>query len=322
MRSRELWKSFEQIHRIELDYRRVGFVIAASDGQSERELARREEFQLELGLDIRDLSMMELVEAFPHMQTEDIIRATYTPEDGYATPADTTKQIMEVARSNGVKVLQNTEVVDILVRNDRIEAVITSPVGPIPCDVVINAAGLFAAQVGALVGIDIPVGAYRQHQYFTEEITSFNSELIPNFMDPALGLYLRGEGHGMLLSVARENDARRLDFVVDESLLNDLAQKMLHRWPYLADFGIASSWVGCYPITPDSRAIVGDVPGIQGFYNAAGLGGHGFMHGFATGEAICSLISDGKWGFIDLSEFALDRFRDDYRNESASPLAI
>jgi sarcosine oxidase subunit beta len=322
MRSRELWQSFEYEYGVEFDYRRVGFVIAASDDRSEAELSRRESFQKELNLDIRDLSMRQLAEIFPNMQTDDIRRATMTPEDGYATPADTTRQIMEVARSKGVKVIQHTDVVDVLVNNDRVDAVVTAPGGPIPCDVVVNAAGLFAENIGEMVGLDIPVGAYRQHQFFTEEITTFSPDSIPNFMDPSLGLYLRGEGHGMLLSVARDDDARRLDFTVDESLLDDLAVKMLHRWPYLADFGVASGWVGCYPITPDSRAIVGDVPHIEGFYNAVGLGGHGFMHGFSTGEAISSLICDGSWGPIDLSEFSLDRFLMRDESDISAPLHI
>lgn len=321
-RSRQLWLEFERDHKIEFDYHRVGFVIAASDEKSEAELARREVFQKELDLDIEDLSSRQLVEMFPNIQTDDIRRARFTPQDGYATPADTARQIMAVAQSEGVLVRQHNDVVDVLVRGGRVDTVVTAKGDSIPCDVVINAAGLHAATIGDMVGVDVPVGAYRQHQFFTEEITTFPVELVPNFMDPSLGLYLRGEGHGMLLSVARDDDARRLDYSLDDSLLDDLATKMLHRWPYLADFGVASGWVGCYPITPDSRAIIGPVPQVDGFFNVAGLGGHGFMHGFAMGEAISSLISDERWGQLDLSELTLERFQKNEELDGAASLPI
>lgn len=126
-------------------------------------------------------------------------------------------------------------------------------------------------------------------------------------MDPSLALYLRGEGNRLLLSISREAEAWREDYTPDWTLLEDLGARLTHRWPTLTEYGISHGYVGCYPRTPDDRAVMGWCGGPQGFIQAVGFSGHGFMHGLAAGEATADYVLTGQWTGIDLTAFRYPR---------------
>ena len=303
LRTRQLWSAFEREHDIELGYHRIGYLTLASDDKVAEELARRLPMQREVGVDAVELDNKTLASMIPGINVSDLLLAIHTPDDGYGSPADVAAAILAQARSAGVRLRQGARV-------RRVSG--SGPAGftvhleteELPCATVVNCGGLGAPEVGASMGLTLPVSAYRQHQFLSEAVDGVDLRRLPNVLDPALDLYLRGEGLGVLLGISDAAEAGRTDLSVTWSLLEPLGARLEHRWPQLLDVGIAQGWVGCYEVTPDRRALIG---GEDGFFYAAGFSGHGFMHSFAAGETVAALVS-GEAPALDVSELSAHRF--------------
>jgi sarcosine oxidase subunit beta len=307
LRTQKLWRQFEHLHGIDLDYRQVGYLTIATDADTAAELRRRRAFQDALGLAARELSAAELQELLPGLRTDDVQAAVFTPHDGFGSPTDVTNALLTQARAAGARLRQHTAVDAVATADGAVAGVVTADGEPIACNIVVNAAGLGAPRISATVGLHTPVSAYRQHQFLTEPVPGLPAERLPNLLEPAHDLYLRGEGAGVLLGVADPAEAGRTDTTVTWSLLETLGERLERRWPRLAGAGIARGWVGCYEVTPDRRAMIGASRQVPGFLYAAGFSGHGFMHGMAAGEAIASLAC-GSPPAVDIAELSLERF--------------
>ncbi|WP_159500598.1 FAD-binding oxidoreductase [Microbacterium sp. 18062] len=309
MRSHEIRDEIQARSGVDFGFRRVGFVLLASDEAAAAELNARRGFQSDLGLDIRDLDGAELRALVPGIATDDLLATRFTPADGYARPQHVTRLLMQLAVDEGVVLREEASVVDI--ESDGIgqaSGVALADGERLGAEIVVNASGLGAATVGRMLGTALPVGPRRQHQFFTGESAGIEPSKVPNVMERSRRLYLRGEGGGFLLSTSSADEDHRTDTDVTWPLTDSLRATLGHRWPAVADLPITDGWVGCYPITPDDRAIVGADPHMAGVFHAVGLGGHGFMHGLSTGEAVTAVVSTGSWGTIDLSPLRPDRF--------------
>jgi sarcosine oxidase, subunit beta len=307
LRSKELRARLERDTRVDLGFREVGFVLAASDAESEAELRRRRPFQDALGVRAELLDAARLCELLPGLFCDDIRYAVYTPDDGWAPPVNVTRAIMAIAEANGARLVPGI-VADVRVSGDAVSGVTLSDGRVLDADVVIDAAGLGAREIALRVGLDLPITSNRQHQFFSGSVTGFEPETIPNFTDPALGLYMRGEGDAVLLSVADPAEAGRLDTEITESLRARALRCAQNRWPAVAERGVPRGYVGCYEATPDRRALVGAHPGLAGFCYVGGFSGHGFMHGLAIGECMAGYLLDARWPTVDLGGLAADRF--------------
>lgn len=304
LRTRKLWRDFEQEHGVDLEYHQIGYLTLASDERAADELARRRPIQQEVGVNAVELDTLSLKSLVPGINADDLLMAIYTPDDGFGSPADVTNAILVEARKAGVVLRQGARVERVTGDAVRGFSVVLENAEPIACSAVVNCGGLGAPKVGASVGLSLPVTAYRQHQFLTEPILDLDLSALPNVLDPALDLYFRGEGRGVLLGISDEGEAGRTDLGVTWSLLEPLGERLEHRWPHLVDVGIARGWVGCYEVTPDRRALIG---GANGFFYAAGFSGHGFMHGFAAGETVAALVANDEPP-LDTSELSADRF--------------
>lgn len=313
LRTQHLWRQFEREHGINLGYRQVGYLTIATDAETAAELRRRREFQAALGVAVRELDAAGLQQLLPGIRTEDVQAAAFTPQDGFGSPADVTNALLTEARGAGARLRQHTAVASILLADGAVSGVLTGDGKRIDCDIVVNAAGLGAPRISATVGLHTPVSAYRQHQFLTEPVVGLPVGRLPNLVDPAHDLYLRGEGAGVLLGIADPAEAGRTDTSVTWSLLEVLGERLEQRWPRLASVGIQRGWVGCYEVTPDRRAMIGASPRVHGFLYATGFSGHGFMHGMAAGEVIADLAC-GSPAAVDIGELSLDRFADERRS--------
>jgi sarcosine oxidase subunit beta len=304
LRSRELWREFEIQHDVDLEYQRVGYLTLAADEKTASELVRRRPMQDEIGLHVVEADDDLLTTLAPGIRTDDVLLAIYTPDDGFGSPADVTANIVAEARRAGAVLRQHARVQAVEGDGSRGFVVHLESGEAISCASVVNCAGHGSPVVGASLGWDLPVTAYRQHQFLTEPAVGFDASHLPNVLDPALDLYFRGEGQGVLLGISDPDEAGRMDATVTWDLLEPLATRLEHRWPRLVDLGIARGWVGCYEVTPDLRACIG---GGDGAFYATGFSGHGFMHGFAAGETVAQLVA-GERPPLDVSELSADRF--------------
>jgi sarcosine oxidase subunit beta len=322
LRSKDLRNRFESDHGVDLKYRHVGFVVVSSDAASEAELRARRGFQVELGMAAEEIDHRRLRELFPGMHVDDIRFAVHTPDDGWSQPAYVTRTIMGITRGKGVDLVQGRAVG---VTTDGTGAVAGAELADgrmLPADVVVDAAGLGARELGLAVGLDLPITSNRQHQFFSGTVAGFAPETVPNITDPALGLYMRGQGDTVMLSVADPTEAGRTDVEITESLRDAAAERTAHRWPSVAAAGVPTGFVGCYEATPDRRGLVGLHPGLPGFFYVGGFSGHGFMHGLAVGEAVSGLVLDGTWPQVSLDALSVERFADGSEAAWAAAAAI
>jgi sarcosine oxidase subunit beta len=186
---------------------------------------------------------------------------------------------------------------------------VRTPDGAVATPLVVNAAGPWAARVGRLCGLELPVRPCRRHIFFTEPFPEVPGP-VPLTTDYSSGLYFRKELQQLLLSPGDVEDVGDDPAVpLDSRRMEEAVEKAIHRLPIVERARIAGGWAGLRPLTPDDHAIVGWAPGVEGVFLAVGFGGHGFQHSPATGRLVAEWLADGKPS-LGLSLFDPRRFED------------
>jgi sarcosine oxidase subunit beta len=246
--------------------------------------------------DIRDIAL--------NVRLDDVLGGTFCEKDGIGDPHVFTHGYANAAKRLGAVFELETEVTDISVEGGKVRGVSTMN-GSIGCKVVINAAGPYAAQIGKMVGVELPIEPVKRQISTTSPLT-WLPESFPMVVDVSSGLYCHRESGGLLMGWADPDTPAGLDESLDPDYTDEIIMRAIDRIPMLEEAGIATSWAGLYSVTPDHRAILGKIPEIEGFLVAGGFSGHGFMHGPAAGKLIAELVTDGKPS-IDLSPLAFER---------------
>jgi len=247
--------------------------------------------QHRLGVPSRELSVDEALALVPQLDPDGLVAATYCELDGYVTPEEVVQWY-----ARGTDVRQGCVVTGLEVAQGRITGVETTQ-GRIATDTVVCCAGVWSAEVGAMVGVVIPVSGEQRWMHFTPQDGGLPAR-VPLTIDFSTGFYFHREGPGLV-------------FGGREQTLEDLAGPAA-RLPVLAELPVQSSWWGYYEVSPDHNAIVGEAADPSRFLYATGFSGHGFQQAPAVGEHVAELVA-GLEPTLDLSPFALERFA---RNES------
>lgn len=193
----------------------------------------------------------------------------------------------------------------ILRAGGRITGVRTSA-GDISAPIVINAAGPYAEKVGKMAGVEVPVKPFRRQIFFTGPFP-WITDPIPLVIDFHRGWYFRREGQGLLLSGPKDAYPS-FNTHVDYDAMVEVAENSTYRVPIMEKAEITRGWAGSYEISPDNHAILGEAPGMAGFFLANGFSGHGFQHSPAVGQVIAGLAL-GEQPFADVSVLSAKRFR-------------
>jgi 4-methylaminobutanoate oxidase (formaldehyde-forming) len=142
-----------------------------------REIQRREmNFARSQGLEKFEVSPHEIKDMFPLVETAGLVSGMYTPSDGRANPVDVTMSLAKGARMQGVQILEGIQVTDFLLKDHRVAGVSTAQ-GDVQADVVVLAAGMWSRQLGAKVGVSIPLQAAEHYYLLTEAITGVHKGL-------------------------------------------------------------------------------------------------------------------------------------------------
>jgi sarcosine oxidase subunit beta len=262
--------------------------------------------QQSLGVDVRIITPADAQALVPARRVDDLIGAVWGRDDAMAGPSEVTNGYARRARELGARIAEGVDVVAIDLTRRRVTAVRTSA-GVVEAPVIVNAAGPGAARVGRLAGVELHVHPRRRHIFFTEPFPEIPGP-VPLTTDRGSGFYFRKEMEQVLLSPGDVEDVGDdLEVAVDWSKIEDAVQKAVHRVPLLEKARIAGGWAGLRPLTPDDHAIIGWAPGVEGFFQAVGFGGHGFQHSPTTGRVVAEWLCDGAPS-MDLSLFAPDRF--------------
>jgi len=289
------------------ELKQIGYLFLIDDPTTWAEYQRSVAMQRRLGARVELLTPQEAARFIPQMRTDGLLGATYGPDDGYCDPYGVASGYLKRARALGARLLRATPAIGIE-RDQRVTAVAT-PDGRISCELVVNAAGSWAGEVGALAGLHIPVRPFRRCVYMTEPFAHIPSP-IPLTIDVGSGFYMRKEQDNLLFGMSNLDEPPSHNLQMDWDWLDTVLDHGLARFPILERAGLAEKlcWAGSYEITPDHMPILGRHPELPSYLDASGFSGHGIMHSPATGLLLAEEILDGRAHTIDIDELRITRF--------------
>ncbi|MFO7169823.1 MAG: FAD-binding oxidoreductase [Chloroflexota bacterium] len=307
--------SIERLKRFEEEIgghsglQQVGYLFLINQPEAWEQYQASVAMQRRLGARVELLTPEEAARLVPGMRTDDLCGATYGPDDGYCDPHGIALGYLNRARELGARLARATPATGFRIAGGRVTAVET-PDGAVSCATVVNAAGSWAGQVGALAGLEIPVRPYRRCVYVTEPFGAIPGPM-PMAIDVATGFWVRKEHDSLLFGRSNPDEPPGHNLAVDWAWLDSVLEAGLARFPILESAGLAEKqcWAGAYEITPDHMPILGRHPDLEGYVDASGFSGHGIMHSPATGMLIAEEILDGRAHTIDIDELRITRFR-------------
>ena len=302
-------------HRSRAWFRQRGYLFLADAAHAER-LARRFEVQRASGANVERWTREQIRAHVPGLVTDDIALGVFGPEDGYLDPREVLRGFRAMAQLAGAEYLLG-EVVQVERRGGRVSGVsVRTSDGDCTLDttVVVDAAGAYAAGVGRLVGLSLPIVPVRQHLFRLELAQPLPSR-IPMIFDPD-GTHWRlddprspDERDRLVIGRSRDDEPAGENFVCDHGRLErELLPVLERRYPAARVRSVVEGWAGLYEMTPDQNALLGAHPALPGFIVAAGFSGHGLMMAPAAGVAVAELIADGRCTTFDIDVLAVDRF--------------
>jgi len=291
------------------DLRQTGYLFLVDKEDTWVEYQEQVRLQHSLGVQVELLEPRDVLSYVPGTRLDDILGATFGPEDGFCDPHGIASGYLQRARELGVRVALSTPVIGAQVNGDRLVAVET-PDGPVSGASVVNACGAWSGGVAALFGVDLPVQPYRRNAYMTERFPRFPNP-IPLTFDVDTGFWMRKEGDSLLFGMANPAEPPGVNLNVDWEWLPDVLDAGIDRFPLLEEARLAKKqcWAGLYEISPDHMPILGRHPELPNYLHASGFSGHGVMHSPAAGMLIAEEILDGRAHSIDIDELRINRLR-------------
>ncbi len=281
------------------------------------------------GLPLEEISADEAKRMFPLMSTEGVLGAAYLRTDGYVDPSQLTLALAAGARAGGTRILTRTRVLGVEVANGRVTGVRTDR-GDIEAEVVVDCGGMFAAEIGRMAGVRVPV-VPMSHQYLvTEPLRERDGVRLPTLRDPDNLVYFREEVDGLLMGgYERRSAAWALDATARDAVPADFNGRLLPedwdrfeeiaansrlRVPLMADAGIRKIINGPEAFTPDNEFCLGETE-VAGFFVAAGFCAHGIAGAGGIGRLMAGWIVDGEPD-MDVWHMDVRRFGRHYRSPS------
>jgi glycine cleavage system aminomethyltransferase T/glycine/D-amino acid oxidase-like deaminating enzyme len=300
MSSVELYRTLGEEVGLETGWREVGSLRLASSEERMEELARQAGWAKTFGLPLELISADEAQRRFPPMSTDGVRGAAYLPTDGYIDPSQLTFALAEGARRGGADIRTNTRVTGIEVDRGQVRAVKTDK-GTIETEIVVNAGGMFAAEIGRLAGVTVPV-IPMAHEYLVTRPAGLPLDL-PTMRDPSLLVYFRGESGGLIMGGYERDPAPwGLDGIPpdfngrlleeDWDRFQELMENAIVRVPMLADAEVVRLVNGPEAFTPDGEFILGPTE-VRGFWVASGFCAHGLAGAGGMGKLVAEWIVDG-----------------------------
>jgi glycine/D-amino acid oxidase-like deaminating enzyme len=302
----KLLESFEQETGHPADFRQIGYLFVFTQPQQVEDFRHNMDMWHRVGLtEARWVDPAEAAKMVPVLNVEDVLGCTFCPTDGIASPNDVTFGYAAAARRLGARLREGVEVTGIDIAAGRVQGVRTSA-GDIATRLVINCAGPWAASIGRMAGLEIPVLPYRRHIAVTGTFAAVPRST-PMTVDFHTSLYFHPEGDGVLMGMSDRAEPPAFVTDVNWEFLEKMFEQAARRAPALAGAGVKTAWAGLYESTPDHQAILGPIAEVEGFWCAAGFSGHGFMQAPAAALLLTQLLLDKK-SEIDISSFAFARF--------------
>ena len=300
----------------DIEYKNHGGMVVIENEQELQAMKLFVEKQQKIGLDVSLLDTDQARKMEPSLSKE-VLGSTFSPLDGQVNPILLTFAFISAAKKLGTEVLTHIEITGIELKSGKVRSIITAK-GEIETDIIINATGAYAASIGKLIDLDIPIKPRRGQILVTEAAPQIlrrgllSAGYIAAKFDPSLA-----ETQGVGISMDQTSSGNLLlgstrEFVGFDKRttyegINNILKNTSRIIPQLKNMHIIRSFAGLRPYTPDGLPILGKVQGIEGFIMAAGHEGDGMALSPITGELIAELIDTGETS-ISLDHFRLERF--------------
>ena len=304
-----------------------GGIRLACTEEREQEVMRQVAWSRTFGLPLELLSAEEAQALFPLMVTDGVRCASYLPTDGYLDPSLLTYALIDGARRGGCQVFTHTRVHEVVVTEGRVRGVKTEW-GDIEAEVVVNAGGMYAAEIGRLAGVRVPVIPFA-HEYlvtqpFRERTPGPGGEFVhlPTLRDPDNLIYFREEGAGLVMGgyerdsapwFLDEHEVDRIPPDFNGRLLEEdwprfeeIAQNSSKRVPAMEDVKVTRLINGPEAFTPDNEFCLGESD-VRGLFVAAGFCAHGLAGAGGIGKVMAEWIVTGEPS-LDVWEMDVRRF--------------
>lgn len=326
--SMDLYKKLQADGGDQVGWRTVGSLRVASTPDHFKFLQRQVSQGKAIGLDLAIISPEDSLRLYPLMSKENLYGAMYLPGDGYLDPSGVTYELAKRAKERGATVYTDTRVTGITLDAKCNVRGVQTDQGEIQTEIVVNAAGMWAPRVGAMVGTHLPMTPLT-HQHLQAKVADFTlPKDTPVLRDPANLVYIREEQGGFLIGgfeidpVAHFTDGAPWEFnqqlfPPDWELFDPILQGAIKRVPMIEKAEAVMLLNGPEAITPDSRPLLGPVPGLHGYYVAAGLSHTGFGGGGAIGQIVAEWIVEGEPS-QDTQEYNVRRFGEIYRDANVT----
>lgn len=289
-----------------IGYRQHGFLFLIDDPAHWTAFLAAVERQRAGGVPVQVLAPDDVAAVMPGVRPDGLIGATYCPTDGSAVPAAVAAAYAREARARGVRLLEGTALVGIERDAHGAIAAAQTTAGRFAAEVLIDAGGPWAAEIGRLAGVELPI-VPRRRQAATIDPLPWLTPDRPFTIDLGSGAYVQPRPDGAAVGGVDRGAEPGFDETIDPAQLAALRAALARRIPALAEATIRRAWVGIRDMTPDDHAIVGPVPAVPGLWVAAGFSGHGFVHSPVVGEQLARWLLTGA-PELDLGPLQLDRF--------------
>jgi len=313
--SRDLYARLEQETGHSTGFRPVGHISVATTPERQAALRREAAWMHGFGVEDTEISPCELAGMWPLARTDDVLSAFYVADEGRADPVGVATSLAKGARQLGATVIEGVAATGVRTHRGRIVAVLTEQ-GEIEAEVVVNAAGMWARQFGALAGVRVPLQSAEHYYLLTDTVAGMDTDL-PVIEDPGCYGYYRPEGDGMLVGLFEpvgapwSLDGVPRDFAFgklppDWERMEPYLARAMDRIPSLAETGVRTFFCGPESFTADVRPLLGPAPELDGYWVAAGLNSLGILSGGGVGNMVAHWIVDGVPP-VDATTVAIDR---------------
>jgi len=337
MHSVELYRRLKDESEFDPGWVECGGIRLASTEERMEELRRQAGWAKTFGLPLELISAEEAQAMFPLMSTEGVLGGAWLPTDGYIDPSQLTYALADGARQGGCRIFTNTRVTGIDVRDGRVRGVRTDK-GDVAAEVVVDAGGMFAAEIARMAGVRVPL-IPMSHQYLVtqpldavREARGPERRSLPTLRDPDLLVYYREDGDGLVMGgYERQSEPAFLpdgegrverippDFngrLLEEEWdrFEEITENSKRRVPAMDEITVTKLINGPEAFTPDNEFCLGESE-VAGFFVCAGFCAHGLAGAGGIGKVVAEWIAEGEPS-LDLWHMDIRRFGAQYRSPS------
>jgi len=313
----DLYKGLAAETGLETGWKMTGCLRLATNADRWTEYRRLATTAKSFGMEMHLVGPAEVKRMWPLMDTSDLVGASWLPTDGQASPSDITQSLAKGARMHGARIFEGVRVLGFGMRDGRITSVKTSG-GDIACETVVNCAGQWARQVGAMAGIAVPLQPVKHQYIVTDRIEGLAADA-PTLRDPDRRTYFKEEVGGLVMG-GYEPDPQAWttgdvpddwEFRLFDDDFDHFGQHMeqaIARVPALAGAGVRQMINGPESFTPDGNFILGSAPECANMYVGAGFNAFGIASGGGAGWVLADWAINGEapldlWT-VDIRRFA------------------